>query len=37
VHALARFERRVCVVLIGGDILEANVGFTVPLRISEQR
>jgi hypothetical protein len=37
VRALARFGRRVCVVLIGEDILEANVGFTVPLRIIEQR
>jgi hypothetical protein len=27
----------VCVLLMGEDILEANVGFTVPLRISEQR
>jgi hypothetical protein len=36
VHALARFGRRVCLVLIGEDSLEANVGFTVPLRIIEQ-
>jgi hypothetical protein len=33
VHALARFGRRVCVVLIGEDRLETNFGFTVPLRI----
>jgi hypothetical protein len=37
VHALARFGRRVCLALIGEDSLEANVGFTVPLRIIEQR
>ncbi len=37
VHALARFGRRVCVVPIGEDRLEANVGFTVPLRIIKQR
>jgi hypothetical protein len=35
--ALARFERRVCSVLIGEDSIEANVGFTVPVRITEQR
>jgi hypothetical protein len=37
VHALARLGRQVCVVLIGEDRLEANVGFTVPLRIIKQR
>jgi hypothetical protein len=35
VHVLARFGRRV--VLIGEGSLEANVGFTTPLRIIQQR
>jgi len=37
VRALARFGRRVRVVFIAEDSVEANVGLTAPLRIIEQR